>query len=66
MDEGEEKERERGDSTSVLMYRKEVTITIFNPRHMREGYGSRFVCVCASVTELAATYLVFTSKVGCH
>ena len=28
--------------------------------HMREGYGSRFVsvCVCVSVTTLAATYLL--------
>ena len=29
----------------------------FNPRLMREGYGSR-VCVCVSVTALAATYLI--------
>ena len=31
---------------------------------MREGYGSRFVCVCVclSVTALAATYLVCMSK----
>ena len=43
-------------------------VNIFNPRRMREGYGSRFVsvCVCVSVTELAATYLVYTLKVGCH
>ena len=41
---------------------------IFNPRRMREGYGSRFVCVCVCVcvTELAATYLVYSLKVRCH
>ena len=38
---------------------------IINPRHMREGYGSHSVCVCLSVTMLAATHLVFTSKVRC-
>ena len=35
---------------------------IINPRHMREGYGSRVcVCVCMymSVTALAAIYLVY-------
>ena len=35
---------------------------------MREGYGSHSVClsVCLSVTELAATYLDYTLKFGCH
>ena len=41
-----------------------------NPRRMREGYGSRSVCVCVSVclsvTALAATYLVYTLKAGYH
>ena len=39
---------------------------IINPRRMRKGYGSRFVCVCLSVTALAATYLVCMSKVRHH
>ena len=31
---------------------------------MREGYGSRFVCVCVylSVTKFTATYLVYVSQ----
>ena len=29
---------------------------------MCEGYGSRSVCVCLSVTTLAATYLVYESR----
>ena len=41
-----------------------------NPRHMCEGYGSRFVCVCLSVclsvTALVATYLVCMSKLRHH
>ena len=49
-----------------------------NPRRMREGYGSRSVClcvcvcvcvcvsVCLSVTTLVATYLVYTLKAGYH
>ena len=43
-------------------------VSLINPRRMREGYGSRSVClsVCLSVTELAAAYLVYTLKVGCH
>ena len=32
---------------------------LINPRHMREGYGTRSVCV----TKLAPTYLVCESKV---
>ena len=32
---------------------------------MCEGYGSR-VCVCVSVTVLAATYLVYKSQVRCY
>ena len=42
--------------------------------HMREGYGSHFVCVCVcvcmcvcvcvSVTKLGVTYLVHTLKIG--
>ena len=46
---------------------------VINPRHTREGYSSRFVScmcvcvyVCVSVTELVATYLIYTLKVGCH
>ena len=41
---------------------------LINPRRMHEGYGSHFVseCVCVCVTELAATYLVYTLKVGYH
>ena len=43
---------------------------IFNPRRMREGYSSCFVCVCVSVclsvTTLAATYLVCMSKLRHH
>ena len=39
--------------------------SIINPRHMREVYSSLCVCVCLSVTTLAATYLVFTSKIRC-
>ena len=45
---------------------------LINPRRMREGYGSRFVCVCVcvsvclSVTALAATYLVCMSKLRRH
>ena len=41
---------------------------LINPRRMHEGYGSCFVseCVCVCVTELAATYLVYTLKVGYH
>ena len=49
-------------------------IVFINPRRMREGYGSRFVCVCVcvcvsvclSVTALAATYLVCMSKLRHH
>ena len=43
---------------------------IFNPRRMREGYGSRSVCVCVcvcvSVITPAATYLVNTMQTRCH
>ena len=42
---------------------------IVYPRRMREGYGSRSVCVCVSVclsvTTLTATYLVYDSKMRC-
>ena len=43
-------------------------LVVVNPRHMREGYGSYSVCVCVcmSVTEIAATYHAYTLKVGCH
>ena len=41
-----------------------LELHIINPRRMREGYGSRSVCV--SVTVLAATYLFYTSKIRCH
>ena len=44
--------------------------SLINPRHMREGYGSRSVCVCVSVclsvTAPAATYLVCMSKLRHH
>ena len=46
--------------------------SVVNPRRMREGYGSRSVCVCVcvslcvSVTALAATYLVYKSQVRCY
>ena len=41
---------------------------IINPWRMPEGYGSCSVClsVYLSVTELAATYLDYTLKFGCH
>ena len=48
------------------------TLVVFsfyiNPRCMREGYGSRSVCVCVclSVTALAVTYFVCMSKVRHH
>ena len=41
-----------------------TVVVVINPRRMREGYGSRFVCV--SVTTLAATYLVYTLKTRCR
>ena len=31
-------------------------VTVINPRCMRKGYGSRFVCVSMSVTTVSATY----------
>ena len=34
----------------------------YNPRRMREGYSSHCVCICLSVTALAATYLVISPK----
>ena len=51
-----------------------VFVSLVNPRRMREGYGSRCVCVCVcvclsvclSVTALAATYLVCMSKLRHH
>ena len=49
---------------------------LVNPRRMREGYGSWFVCVCVyvcvcvcvylSVTALTATYIILKSKVRYH
>ena len=41
----------------VCQTRSPDKFVIFNPRRMREGYGSRsvYVCVCVCVTELAAT-----------
>ena len=30
---------------------------IINPQRMRNGYGSRSVCVCVTVTTPAATYV---------
>ena len=48
----------------------QVTCMSSYPRRMREGYGSRSVCVservCMSVTALAATYLFYTLKTRCH
>ena len=38
--------------------------SLINPRCMREGYGSRSVCL--SVNKLAATYLVYKSKLQCY
>ena len=38
-----------------------VVVSYFNPRCMCKGYGSRFVCVFVC-TMLAATYLIYTSK----
>ena len=40
--------------------------TIINLRCMREGYGSHSVCVCLSLTTLAATYLVGESNLQCY
>ena len=37
---------------------------VIKPQCMGEGYGSHFVCVCVSVTVLAATYLVLCPKWG--
>ena len=39
-------------------------VVIIHPQCMHAGYGSRSVCL--SVTMLAATYLVYTSKTRCH
>ena len=41
---------------------------LIKPWRMREGYGSRFVCLCMclSVTELAATFLDYTLRFRCH
>ena len=39
----------------------DLSIIIINPWCMREGYGSRSVCV--SATKLATTYLICKSKV---
>ena len=42
-------------------------LVLINPRRMREGMVVVLcVCVCLSVTELAATYLVCKSKVRCY
>ena len=61
-------------SNSMSMYMQHI----INPRHMCEGYGNCSVCVCVcacvcvclsvclSVTELIATYLIYTLKVWCH
>ena len=42
---------------------------MINPWRMREGYGSHSVCtvcLCVSVAALAATYLVYKSRVRCY
>ena len=39
--------------------------SLINPQRMCEGYGGQSVYVCLSVTTLAATYLVLTSKIRC-
>ena len=56
-----------GSTIKSLMVNSAMHCTITNPWRMREGYSSQSVCVCVclSVTTLAATYLVFTSKIRC-
>ena len=54
---------------ACIYYLATMYLPIFiNPRRMREGYGSLFVCVCVclSVTTLAASYLVHTLKTRCR
>ena len=41
-----------------------LAILVINPWHMHEGYCSRSVCVCVSVTVLPAKYLFYTLKQG--
>ena len=36
---------------------RHVDHEIINPRRMREGYGSRFVCVCVSVCYRTSCYI---------
>ena len=59
----------------MIVLHVEISITVeqaINPQRMREGYSSHLVCVCVcasvclSATELAATYLVYALKIGCH
>ena len=55
----------RGSDDDITLQARKFQIGDFiNPRRMREGYGSRSVCV--SVTAPAATYLFYTSKTRCH
>ena len=37
---------------------------VVNPRRIREGYGSRSVCVSYRTT--GYIYLIYTLKIGCH
>ena len=34
---------------SVTLYLVYAIVAVVNPRRMRKGYGSRFVCVCVCV-----------------
>ena len=45
-----------------------MAIVLINPQHMREGYGSRSVCVCVSVsvTTPAAIPGLYTMQTRCH
>ena len=52
-----------GNTILVMLCQLHPKFFIIKPQRMREGYGSRFVCKCVSVTALAATYLVYVSKV---
>ena len=50
----------------VELWHVNRAIMLVKPRHMCEGYNSRFVSVCVSVTVLVATYPVYMSKVRRH
>ena len=40
--------------------------TVINSGCMHKGYSSHSVCLCVSVTDLAASYLGYTMKIRCH